>query len=93
MELAADEVVSIALESEGLCLRLVGSLVDQLCNVGSYDSASRYADFLEKSAVISVDQSRMVEKAIYANDQVANSNFGKLPGRLRGILKTKIPGY
>ena len=93
MSLAAKELVSIVLENESLSPRLVDSVIGQLCNARSYDSASRCADLIEKSAVISNEQAKMIEKAIHTNDQVADSNFGKLPERLHEILETKISGY
>lgn len=93
MSLAAKELVSIVLENESLSPRLIDSVIGQLCNARSYDSASRCADLIEKSAVISNEQAKMIEKAIHTNDQVADSNFGKLPERLHEILETKISGY
>lgn len=93
MSLAAKELVSIVLENESLSPRLIDSVIDQLCNARSYDSASWCADLIEKSAAISSEQARMIEKAIHTNDQVADSNHGTLPKRLHEILETKISGY
>lgn len=73
-------------------LRIADGLINQLLHSKYYDESNRLVDLINQLPLLTSSHVDALNVCIETNDQVSDASHGKLPDRIRKIIKEKTSG-